>query len=286
MFQLIGTKVVDLTPELAHEYATMQAVPGERPLRKSRLKFLGRKCQDGMFHSPKWAVAFLGGKKFRVNGQHSSTMLSQANGYFPKGLKAVIDEFRCEQDADLSELFSQFDAAQSARSTTEICNAHASIHSEIAHLAPRTIRNCAFGIASAMMYSGDTGRTDSENVARLVHDESDFILWASGFIGKKDLNRMGIIGAMYSTYKIDPNAANTFWTFVRDETHPDRENPTRVLAKFFTVVEAARGSMKETAAPSDKRACYSKSIHAWNAFRQSRTTSLRYHTKSPIPKAA
>lgn len=85
-----GSETRLLTPELATEFATMKGTIGERPIRQARIDMLKNKLADGLFFSPRWAVARIGNETVRVNGQHSSTMLAEANGSFPHGMSVII----------------------------------------------------------------------------------------------------------------------------------------------------------------------------------------------------
>ena len=87
MSKQTDVRVEPLTRELAQEFSSMRSLPGERPLKRSRVRFLRQELVDGMFHSPTWAEVRVGGVVHRMNGNHSSTMLSEAaNGIFPHKL--------------------------------------------------------------------------------------------------------------------------------------------------------------------------------------------------------
>lgn len=286
MIHYIGTTKVPLTVALAEEFATMPAFQGERRLKTKRIDYLAAKLENGLFHSPKWAIAWLNGKKLRVNGQHSSFMLSQANGSFPAGLSAVIDEFVCDTEQDLAELFGQFDAQESIRSTRDICGAHARTIPALAGIADSFINLAVSGIASALRYKGDLENPTTEERARLAYDYPDFILWAmgDGLMRPRHLSRHPIVGAAFSTYCVNREVATDFWKMVRDETNTDHNHPTRVLARFLRDV-SSRGT-RPTGHKWEGRSVYSKCIHAWNAFRRGETiTHVKYYPNAPIADA-
>ena len=114
MIRQTGTTTVPLTRELAEEFATMPPWKGERPVRDERVQMLVGKIERGLFYSPTWAVARFDKHTTRMNGQHSSLALLECRR-FPAGLEATILEFAVDCEADLAELFDQFDNPQSAR---------------------------------------------------------------------------------------------------------------------------------------------------------------------------
>lgn len=289
MFKLIATRTAPLTRELAHEFATMPESKQERPLRADRLAFLDSRLRAGHFYSPKWAVAWLEGKKCRVNGQHSSAMLDRLEPPdFPVGLMAVIDEFHCESQMDVAELFAQFDNAVSTRSTRDLINAHKTIHDELASLASSTVSRAVNGISAAM--TDCEKRMNPEERAHLVHTCADFILWVRPFLRARSLDRAPVVAAMYRTFKAAadrPEAIDEvarFWSLVRDMDHPDVRHPTRVL-NIYLMQNINRPVAKNSAQKVrwSSRAIFVKCIHAWNAYVDGIATELRYVDSAPIP---
>lgn len=284
MFQLKGTTIVPLTRELAEEFSTMPSHSGERRLRPGRLEFLHHRLQEGMFHTPKWATATLNGKRYRVNGQHSSTMLAQANGHFPVAMHVVIDEFACDTDQDLAELFAQFDNAKSTRTAGEMTLAHARVYDDLRDIKPTTIERGISGIAFAITNANELGTVDAETKSRLVHSNRDFLHFGNALIGARMFCRAPVIAAIYTTWKVDAEACMRFWKLTQDESHPDRGHPTRILSKLLNEITLT-ARQKNAFKAWTSRAIYVKCLHAWNAYRKGTTTELKYHAESPLPKA-
>lgn len=86
-----------------------------------------------------------------------------------------------------------------------------------------------------------------------------------------------------ATYDRAPVVAMQFWSAVRDESAPDRNDPTRTLARFLIRAVVA-GSNVKSKEITTHREMFVKSLHAWNAFRAGETTALNYHSGAPIPK--
>ena len=200
MIKLLSTKIVDLTPELAEDFATMPEWGGERPLRAKRLEFLRSRLDDGLFHTPRWACAWLNGRKFRMNGQHSSNMLLAAGPAFPRFMQAIIDEYQCDNELDLCTLFSQFDSPESTRNTADVIGAHAGIHEEIRNIPPTYLQLIIAGVV-VHRSEGESSKYPAEERGRLVHENIEFICLAMNYVRRFEFRRPGVTGAMYATWE-------------------------------------------------------------------------------------
>lgn len=269
MHKQLSVKAIPLTPELATEFATMNRSPGERPLKKERVAFLAKKIEDGEFHSPTWAFAWLRGVKYRVNGQHSSHMLSGANGHFPQGLSAVVYEFSCETDFDLAELFRQFDNPESIRSVGDAVNAHAKIEPELEGISKTAISRAVDGIGQYEKLNHGV-RLSHIDRARLTHSHKSFIKWYSKYYCDRAFSPAPVCAAMYATSLVDTEDAAAFWQLAKDESHPSTQHPTRLMAKWLRELRSTR---MPNAGPQRKYVAteiYERCIHAWNAYRAGR----------------
>lgn len=282
MFAQTGVKIVPLTRKFAKEFSDLPAYSGDRnretTVGRARIAWLERLVNEGKFHSPKWATAKLGKEVYRVNGGHSSYMLSSLNGNFPTGLRAVVEEFQCDTDRDLAELFSQFDNRFSVRSDTDKIRAHIAVEESLGEVSPTDTRNAIRGIAFAISSGGDGSRLEPDEVIGLVHTHSEFILWARCYMRKRLMRGAPCAGAIYSTYSVDEDDARVFWDLVMEENHENPEHPTRKLARFL------RDQISKDVKHVDGRGVYAKCIHAWNAYRQRLGTDLKYFPKSDLPR--
>lgn len=277
MIKQTGTKVVPLTRELAEEFATKPPWKGERPVRDERVQMLIGKIERGLFYSPTWAVATLGKHSTRMNGQHSSLALLEC-GHFPAGLEATILEFEVDCEADLAELFDQFDNPQSARRMTDVLHAHAAIETGLSDCPARTLQVVLAGIS---LGTGRFGNDTNSERAALMHSHSPFIAFARRFSNRRHVMYQAVMAAMYLTWKRDEPRSEQFWNLVGSEEHPDSNNATRVLARFLTsevVGRTRRGGMRW-----DRRAVMIKCLHAWNAYWRGGSTVLKYVPDAPIP---
>lgn len=278
MIKHIRTITKPLTQELALEFATMGSVAGERSMKSQRLGMLTSKIENGLFHSPKWAFAWLGGKRFRVNGQHSSTALCQSNGHFPQGLCAVIDEFSCDTEQELAELFEQFDNPISGRTTTDAINAHAKTEASLDDVPISAVRRAVDGIAMEYCIR-ESKRVSKDERIRLVHTHQEFIRWFSAFYSDKAMSLASVAAAIYATWLKDKAAAHEFWSNVRSEGHPESTHPSRALAKWLREVRASRNY--SAGRRYSQTNLYERCVHAWNAFRRGAAVKQlkAYHEK-------
>lgn len=288
MSREIKSYTVPLTPQLASEFATLPKLHGERPIRRDRRLRLEAAIQNGTFHSPNWRVAWIGGVKYRIDGQASSTILSESNGSFPRNLMAHITEFECDSELDAAELFSQFDAPWSARTSGEVTGAHAGIHPELRDMARRRIEVCVAGIWAAMSEGGDRSKkTTSDDRARLVHDYKEFIIWAQEFSAVRILERSASMAIIFKSWRLNREAAADFWGLVRDNSHPDVGNPSRRLHDVLTECTLRNPGPNMQVNRNFKwghRAIMAKCVHAWNAWRRGVKTDLKYYAESAMPE--
>lgn len=282
MIKQTSDQVVPLTRDLAEDFATMRSVPGERKLTTARMNYLRSRFDDGVFHTPQWAIGTLGGIRYRVNGHTSSHMLLELNGRFPTDMKAHVMEFACDTMEDLAELFAQFDAKGSVRSFFDNLTVHGRIHPELNDISPTVMAKCVSGITFAL---GLNKKVTVDERARLVHSHQPFILWAAEFGRARHMDRAPVMAALYDTYHRHAAAATEFWRHVRDEDHPDVDDPSRVLARFLRDSLVLTGQQKTSRKWSPK-AFYVKAIHAWNAYRRGTKTDLKFYNNDNVPSIA
>jgi hypothetical protein len=283
MFKYLRTEAKPLSPQLANEFATMTHFDGERPLKTARLEYLRKELEEGRFYSPRWAIARIGVKTFRMNGQHSSSVLTTSNGVFPAGLHAFIDVFEGDSEADLPDIFALFDRPESNRTGTDRVIANARVHPELNDVSSHNVRDACAGIAFALTQD-EKSDLSVEDRAKLVHDHIDFVLWVSPFISCSRLRRTPAVAALFKTFEKDQGAAHQFWDLVQQESHTDQNNPTRWLARLLLQISGRTKKVESRSKNWSTRAIYVKCLLAWNAWRRGTVTDGKYHASSAIPK--
>ena len=280
MLRYRSTTMKMLTRKLAREVSEMPRYNGERPIKKMRLRELEDKLDLGLFYAPRWSFAEFEGRRYRVNGQHSSLMLSETRK-FPDSMQVVWDEFLADSLEDVADLFSQFDPRLCVRSRGDVVGAHGSCHKELEEVTPSKLVKIMGGVTYGLTDGVGVRSVSDNNKGRMVHEHTAFASWVNQFLGKLWTFKTPVIAVMFRTYSVDAMVAKCFWQDVYDESAPDNDDPTRVLANFL------RDNMKGrnfNGRGFDSKAFYCKCIHAWNAYRSGKKTKLNYFPNAVIPK--
>lgn len=284
MVKTLPTEVIPLTPDVAKQHNLRPHVKGDRDYTssqgKARCAWLNSKLEQGKFYAPCWGIAELNGTWYRIDGGHSSTVLAQANGHFPKGLDVVIRKFQCDSKEDLIELFNEFDNRKSVRTASDKIKVHKSAHDDLDNVTPTAVADAIAGII-CYLNDGNSTRTDDDDRTALIHSHKQFIAFSYQFVKKVHMKGPGVIACMFRGYLADPAQCYEFWNMVMNESHPDAGHSTRRLARYLREI---RGKVYESTMPTDPRAQYAKSIHAWNAWQRRTTTDLKYREDTKIPE--
>lgn len=276
-----------ITAELARKFASMEPAPGDRLLSHKRRKSIETWLSSGTFKTAQWAVAYCDGKAYRVNGQHSSTVLASMNGTMPKGLVAVVEEYDCDTLDDVARLYATFDSRSSMRTTGDINRSFHAVTPALAEVPSRVANCCITGISFALWENTYTTHPAEERAA-LMESNSDFIVWVYLVLSGADSKHMlrgPVVAAMYRTYNSNRDLAEKFWTLVRDASGLKPTLPDRVLNKYLLVTRGcgARSGGVTGIECVTQREMYVKCLHAWNAWRSGGATNLKFHAGKPTP---
>ena len=277
----VNAKTVPLTLEIAKHFDRMATLKGDRDPDSTkgvrRVAWLSDQLKAGLFYSPVWSTVQVGdekGKKYRVDGGHSSRILTIADSYFPEDLSVTIREFRAPHIDAARDLYEQFDQGGSTRTTLDFIKCRAGYVPKLVNTPPTNIGICIRGIALHLGLHNTNGYDPLD----FIQLYPEFIVWASFIAGARHLKKSGVIGAAFATWAFDESLANEFWVMVYQESGKTKECPTRTLAKFL------RDIILDKNTKWDSRALYVKCCHAWNAWRGGRGTSLKYTKGTPLPK--
>jgi hypothetical protein len=295
MWKLIETpKVRQVTHALANKFRDMEPAPGDRPLRDNRVEALKKAVIGKQFRTCEWASAYCKATKkvYRVNGKHTSTLMSELNGE-TKSLSVIEEHYHCDTLDDVAALYATFDTRNSARSTGDINAIFAGACPELADVDKVTINSCVSGMATAIW--GDTTskwNITPETRAGLLAPNASFVLWINemchGVRGQERsiIRRSPVIAAIFQTYQKDKKAAAEFWLLVRDGSGDKHTSPDRKLNKFL--LTSRLGLINRKNSPTHNTVGYRemrvKCLHAWNAWRRGATTDLRFYTDADDPK--
>lgn len=281
-FCITESKVVPLTRELALEFRDLEASPTERELDPSRVNHLRQKAEAGLFVPPHWATAQLGNRRLRMNGRHSSTMLTSLDGAFPEGLSAHIDEFRVSDENGLALLFRQFDDRKSGRTPTDVSGAYQGLYEPLRGVNRKVAKLGIEGVAWWRRTIEGAPTPAGDDVYTLFGELGlhGFIGWISTIFDIKtpEMEHAAVVAAMYATFIASDHGAREFWSAVANGgVQFDDDAPVTVLDDW----------LKKLKDPSERQAIadikpaqrYQGCIYAWNAFRQNHSLKeIRYNT--------
>jgi hypothetical protein len=280
---------IKCTKALVAEFAGMEPAPNDRELRPKRQSFIKSEVEKNTFRLAGFASCKCKetGKLYRVNGKHTSMVLSELNGHFPKELFATVERYEADTLRDVAELYSTYDRRESIRTTNDINKAFAAANPDLAEIQPRILSLAVTGMSYSLWEDGYSMKPVDVRAA-LALDNPTFVMWLYFLFGEscgqqfKMLRRGAVVAAMFGTWKKAPKKAEEFWQAVRDEAIANRDDPTRTLARYLR--EAVVRTLRRGNGTSEtSHAMYSKCIHAWNAWRGGEATSLKYYADKPTP---
>ena len=283
-YRLVKSEVCELTPELAQQFRDLDPSPTERELNAARIKHLKTKAEAGQLVTFHWSVAKLGDKRLRMNGQHSSNMLCDLNGHFPKGLKVHIDEYEVPNKPSLALLFRQFDDRKSNRSPSDVASAYQGLYEEL-HDVPKGPAKMA--VEGACWYDryveGLPAPTADDQYVRFGEPGLlEFIRWVGELFSVKtpELRRQTIVAAMYGTWVKNEREARKFLAEVARGGEEFAENaPSTVLDVWLKAMVEKRGAKNELKPANLYQGC----VFAWNAHREGKTIqTIRFDAKKGL----
>lgn len=280
---------VRCTKAIVKEFAEMEPAPNDRVLRDSRMSFIKSEIDSSTFRVASFASCYCKETKktYRVNGKHTSTVLCSLNGHFPKDLWAFVERYEADTVRDVADLYSTFDRRESLRTTNDINKAFAAANPELCEIPTRILSLAVTGM-SYHKWEGCYSQKPVDMRAALALDNPTFVLWIYFLFTEGDevrdrkfLKRGAVSAAMFATWGKSPKVAGQFWESVRDESIAQRDNPTRVLARYLR--EATIRSQRHAGHSASHHEMYVKCIHAWNAYRGGESTTLKYYSDKPTP---
>jgi hypothetical protein len=270
MFKLIEAETIPLTRELVEKHMKMEPSPTERELDPSRLKYLRERADEGQLVAFNWAQARLGGKMIRMNGQHSSTMLSELNGSFPEGLHVHLDTYQADTPSDLAVLFRQFDARKSSRTIADIAGAYQGLHADLADVSRPVAKLAVEGIAYQQIHLDGT-RSKADDDQYQIFDDlrwHPFIKWMGELFSVKtpEMKLIPVAAAMFATYHVNEGQARIFWDQVaRGGVEFEDTAAATVLDAWLKAAKDSDVKRRLNLRPAN---FYQGCIFAWNAFRE------------------
>jgi hypothetical protein len=239
----LRVETVDLAPEFAKEFHELTPLPGERALIPGRCQYLLDQICGGTFTCPAWYQGICrseGGKKYRLDGQHSSYVLSHLpkGVVFPTGLKAVIQIY--EFDSVLEDgftLFNLFNHPKSVRNNIDAIGIFRAQHTDLTAVSREAMSKLLAGVnLYVAKHGGASTPARHRGVLADAEVHREFILWGVQFEGTKNqgwLSKPGIVEEMYEDFLTNREAAEEAWYLTFTESHPEPDHDTRIAAEDF-----------------------------------------------------
>lgn len=276
-FKLLKSETQTLTPEYLSWFLALEDSPLERNIKQSRIDFLREKAAAKHvvpFHwvtaRPSWNDHSL----VRINGHHSSTMLSKLPSLDP-GWSVHYDEFEVDKPEDMALLFRQLDARQSARSAIDVCASYQGLCAELKTTPTDIVKLGTEAVFWFFQNSIGTMRNikgDDRYQYLIDHPEIHrFLIW----IGEKiysvktpELKRAPIAAALFGTFEHAEEDAREFWASVAKGGGMDDDNPAAILDEWLKAT-LSKDKLARLKPANFWNAC----VYAWNAFRDERGIS-------------
>lgn len=284
-------KTIKVTKEIAERFRTMDP-PHDRPLSERRLAIYERMLKSGCFRPVTWAtcMCFETGQEYRINGQHTSTLLASVEP-LPE-FYAVVESYEADTLEDVAKLWATFDSRISTRTNSDINVSFAASIEELKHLPSRFI-SMMVTAASYDKWQDGYASIPAPERAELLLDNIEFCQWCESLIvgtgnSSRHIARGPVVAAMHATFTKSRRAATDFWTAVRDETGATPDLPDRKLAKWLNSfrVDSGQGATAAKSRRAKQREFYVKSLHSWNAWRKGQSTDMKYYPAAKIPAVA
>lgn len=259
MFNLEERRSEVLSPSHVAEAKNAENMPGERKLKPVRLKTIREWVRNGKFCRANFAYAECAedGKIYRVNGQHTSHILSECDDNdpaapnFPKDVPVHLEFWKCTHKTELSEIFDTFDPPVSARTNDDKLGVYQAQYPDLNGISRVAVKA---GLRAVNELRREKGEDDkpavlAREVGLLLADPlvRDCVRWFSCF--ESSPNRLwinpGIGAAMAESFYDDRDTADAIWTQVIDEAEPDPRDPKRLWASQIRAT-VARSSRNKT----------------------------------------
>jgi hypothetical protein len=275
-FRLLNSETRKLTRALAEEFHAMEPSPTERELDRKRVEHLRGKADKGHLVTFQWSVAKLGNRRVRMNGQHSSTMLTELNGAFPEDLTVHLDEYEVDSEFALASLFRQFDDRKSSRNARDVAGAYQMLFEPLRDVPRPSAKLAAEGITWYRRFVEGVQAASGDDQYELFNQTGThaFIRWIGEVLSIKtpELKKAPLIAAMYAGFIASDGDARKFWNDVaRGGVEYEDDAPATVLDSWLKALKEEKNGLK----PGQY---YQGAIFAWNAFREGKpiTKSIKY----------
>lgn len=298
--QQVGqVQVVKPSDEVVNQFATLEQTTLDRPVSPARLEYHRQQLARGRFlHPPTWASVYCrhNGKRYRVNGKHTSLVLREVP-YAARPAVTLV-HYECDTPDEVADLFNTFDTRETTRTVTDVNRAVFNANDALKGYPVRLANGMTSGvcIVKAVKTEWAEGRqvdfnkltraTNAAERARAVAEYTGTALWVRDNLNTLKtviFERAAVLAAVILTREASQQEAEGFWLAVRDGTDPNPKAPTRVLRDYLLATRVAAGAAGRGRTAS-QREMLTKCLKAWNAARTGEELLLRYYEQSLMPK--
>ena len=261
----------------------VQPFVADRRLSKPHVAKLVSEMREGHFmpEITTIMVANLNGTTYRLNGQHTATavleMSKEDDNFELPGVTLLT--FSVDDDAELRKLYARIDRG-AARTNKDVTTSLLAGTPEFAGVTLRVLKLLPIGLAFAKfedsnkrkLYAGETAALDVQG--EFLNISQSIALFMDGLdykaIHHGHMFRGPVVAALYATFMIDEEDAETFWRAVA--TGIGFESETEPAARLRQVLKnvaigggmSQRGSKGVLGGEDMYRAC----LHSWNRYRE------------------
>ena len=296
MYRRLKCDLVDMTRELASEFAQMTAAPGDRPLKKNIVKMLEQAASaPDTIHPYTWAACYCREThtRYRINGKHGSHVFAKPEVPI-KGVRIAIESYEADTLADVADLYATFDRPESRRSSADLNRSYAGVDEDLKTIPQNFTKSCTAGVAIAKFgtyYLRHTTGPQRSQLALQQHRDFVLFMWRLSEGNRAIFSKAATVAAIFLGYygtegvEGDPGLTEEFWTAVRDGAGTDPKSPDRQLRDWLLSHKSANPT-RRTKSRLHSVACdevLDKCMKGWKAWKRNRsaTTPVSARTSNP-----
>lgn len=296
METVIEKKTVALTEELASSYLLYKDIEHERKYSEEHAAKLATKMRARAFQ---WenvviASAIIGNKEFKLNGQHTCGARLLCGGAIPNP-QVRWNRYRVENQHEAAQIYRAYDNPIANRTWQHLFRVTCANNgmTKLASMKVLALAAAALAFERGGMTAFGRCKLKGEDRISLPIEDKDMVrmlddLMGSGEVAFAFVRREAVACAMLATIRKDSDAAVRFWQAIRDGENLSRFDARLVLRNWLMRTSAANG---RGGTVGDRRKAsfvemYTRCIHGWNAWRDNRTTALKFcRRQNGLPEA-
>jgi hypothetical protein len=296
MYRLEKRDMVEVTPGKAEEYLSLNDYVTQRKLRPAHVNDLAAKMKNGKFRFGEVALArHPKGTTFLLNGQHVCNAIIQT------GLSqmCVVEEFKVDNDIDLSTLFKQFEILPRTISDMVRVEKHALNLDWPDKIASLVVSAAAIDQINHPSLKSNVSVSNANLKWALTKEHRANLLKSyleEGYFIKKiliddakdgdvqHLKRSAVVVMMFRTMRKSYQDAFVFWSRVRDGENLTKDMPEWKIREFLKSHKTISYREEQVYRKATNHEIAYRIAAAWNAFREGRSLKvLKYRHEHPVP---